>query len=198
MLREVEMEFNATATVGHPPEVVLETMIERMEEIVPFLPNVASITTLSTAKRRGGAIAIERRWEGSLDGVPAALRRFVSPQWAAWIDSALWTPAQYKVEWKHTAAVQRIANLYACGGTNYFEPAPRNPTRITRVRITGELNVYPDALPGVPSLLGRRLAPQLETFIVNLLTPNLTDLASGLQRYLDEKKPSAGQTRRRG
>ena len=195
------MRFNVTAAVSHPPEVVLETMIERMEEIVPFLPNVARITTLSSARRRGGSIAIERRWEGSLDGIPAALRRFVSLQWAAWIDSALWTPAQYKVEWRQTAAVQRIADLYACAGTNYFEPDSRDPARVTRVRVTGELTVYPDAFPGVPGLFGRRLAPQLEAFVVRLLTPNLTDLASGLQRYLDERKPSpkasAARPRRR-
>ena len=195
------MRFNVTATVSHPPEVVLETMIERMEEIVPFLPNVARITTLSSARRRGGAIAIERRWEGSLDGIPAALRHFVSPEWAAWIDSALWTPAQYKVEWRQTAAVQRIADLYACAGTNYFEPDSRDPAQVTRVRVTGELTVYPDAFPGFR--LSRTPAGAAARGVRRTPAhPEPHRPGGGLQRYLDERKPSpkasAARPRRRG
>lgn len=39
------MKFELTARVSHPASVVLETMIERMEDIVPFLPNIESIET---------------------------------------------------------------------------------------------------------------------------------------------------------
>jgi hypothetical protein len=39
----------------------------------------------------------------------------------------------------------------------------------------------------VPRFLGSTLAPQIERFVVNLITPNLTEVADGLQRYLDQQ-----------
>ena len=53
------------------------------------------------------------------------------------------------------------------------------------MRVTGTLQVYPERLPGIPKFLGKRLAPQVEKFVVGLITPNLTDVAVGLQGYLD-------------
>ena len=40
------MDFDTVSRMSHPAELVLETMIERMEAIVPFLPSVERIETL--------------------------------------------------------------------------------------------------------------------------------------------------------
>src|SRR5262249_13764082 len=136
------MHFSKTATVSHPPAVVLDTMIHRLEAIVPFLPNIASITMERTRQLPDGRIHIVRRWQGALDSVPGPVRPFLSGEWLAWIDTALWTPAEYKVEWTHSPVVSRLAGLYDCSGTNFVEPDPHDPDVTTRLRISGNLTVH--------------------------------------------------------
>ncbi len=179
------MQFAETSKVAHPAEKVLETMIVRMEEIVPFLPNVARIDTLERKDLPRDRIRILRRWQGVSESVPSALRPFVSEEWLAWLDTAVWTPAEYKVDWTLSTS---LSNFYECSGTNFFEPHPDDPRKATRIRITGDLRIHPEKLPGLPRFLGNRLAPQVEKFVVNLITPNLTDVAKGLRGYLGQVK----------
>lgn len=181
------MKFEETSRVSHPAPLILETVMERMEEIVPFLDNVESIETQSREVLADGRVKIVRRWQGKADSVPSALRPFISRDLMGWIDTAMWTPAEYKVEWAQSMCSDTVANLYECSGINYFEPDPKKPDATTRIRISGDLAVFADRLPGVPGFLGRRLTPQVEGFIVGLLTPNLTGLAKGLQGYFDKK-----------
>jgi len=185
------MHFEEVDSVSHAAGLVLETMIERMEAIVPFLPNVESIETLEVKSLKNGRTRILRRWQGKADSMPAALRPFLPRDILAWLDTALWVPAEYRVEWTQSTCMEGVAQLYACSGVNYFEPHPDDPQRRTRIRITGDLRVHAERLPGIPGFLAQRLAPQVERFIVGLITPNLTDLAKGLQRYFDaQRKPS--------
>ena len=176
------MHFNEQSTVSHPAHAVLDTMIHRMEEIVPFLPSVESIEVLDGGEEVDGQIRIVRRWQGTSDSAPAAIRGFLSKESMAWIDTAIWTPAEWKVDWTLSTT---LSKLYDCGGTNYYEPDPDAPETSTRMRITGDLVVYPERLPGIPKFLARKFAPQVEKCVINLITPNLTDVAKGLQGYLD-------------
>jgi len=175
------MNFHKEDTIAHPAEVVLDIMIEHLEAIVPYLPNIERIETLEKKASRHGRQHIIRRWEASADRLPNALRPFISTEWLAWIDDALWTPAAYKVDWSIST---KLGRLYDCSGTNYIEPDPKAPDKRTRIRITGNLTVYPDRVPGIPALLSKRLAPIVERFVVGLITPNLTSVAQGLDRYL--------------
>jgi hypothetical protein len=192
------MHFEAVDTVSHPAALILETMIERMEAIVPFLPNVESIETLDVKRLKDERIRIRRRWQGKADSMSAALRPFLPRDILAWLDTALWVPAEYRVEWMQSTCVAGVAQLYDCSGVNYFEPDPDDPQRRTCIRITGDLQIHPERLPGVPRFLAQRLAPQVEKFIVGLITPNLTDLAKGLQRYFDAQQKPRRQRRASG
>jgi hypothetical protein len=176
------MNFEKSSVVSHPAPLVLETMIERMHEVVPFMPSVNAIELTSREELPNGQLRIVRRWLGSMDNAPSALRPFLSEEVMGWTDTALWTPADYRVDWTLSTSMGR---LYDCSGTNFFEPEPADPEGSTRMRVTGTLQVYPERLPGLPKFLGKRLAPQVEKFIVGLITPNLTDVAIGLQGYLD-------------
>lgn len=178
------MNFNEQNTLSHPALTVLDTMIHKMEDIVPFLPSVESIETLEKGEESDGKIRVVRRWQGTSDSAPAAIRGFLSREHLAWIDTAIWTPAEWKVDWTLSTSMSK---LYDCGGANYYEPEPADPEGSTRMRITGELVVYPERLPGIPKFLARKFAPQVEKFVINLITPNLTDVAKGLQGYLDEQ-----------
>jgi hypothetical protein len=179
------VRFDVSNRVTHPAALVLETMIERMEEIVPFLANVESIETREREDLRDGRIRIVRRWQGAASAAPAALRPFLSRDLFAWIDTAVWTPVRYEVAWTHTAAIGALAALYDCSGVNSFVPHPDAADTATLVRLTGDLRVRAQNIPGVPSFVGSRLAPQVERFIIGLIEPNLESLATGLQSYLD-------------
>ncbi len=180
------MRFEEADRITHPASVVLETMIERMEAIVPFLPAVEAITTREREDRDDGTHRIVRHWQGTPDSAPPAVRPFLTRETLGWIDTAVWTPSAWSVAWSHSATAS-TANLYDCSGINYFEPDPADPEGATRVRITGDLVVYPERLPGVPGFLAKRIAPQVERFVVNMITPNLKDLARGLQGFLDQE-----------
>lgn len=178
------MHFEKESRVSHPAALVLETMIERMEDIVPFLATVEAIDTKSREDLEDGRIKIVRRWQGTEAGAPAAIRPFLSREALAWTDTALWDPEAHEVHWVLSTSMSR---LYECSGVNSFGPDPASPETSTLMRVTGDLTVHPNRLPGVPGFLGKRLAPQIEKFVVNLITPNLTDVAVGLQGYLDAR-----------
>lgn len=179
------MKFNLSNKVSHPAAQVLDLMINRMDEIVPFLPNVESIELREREELPDGRIRIVRHWQGAASNVPAALRPFISTEMLGWIDTALWQPDAYKVDWEMSTS---LSAFYECSGTNFFEPYPKQEERATRVRVTGELTIHPNKLPGIPSFLGSRLAPQVEKFVIALLTPNMEDLARGLQEYFDARE----------
>jgi hypothetical protein len=188
------MHFEETDRVSHPAALILETMIERMQEIVPFLDNIESIELQEREDLPGGRLRIVRRWQGAATSVPSVLRPFVTPELLAWLDTAIWVPDEYRVEWSHSSCVRGAAQLYDCSGINYFEPDGSNATRI---RITGELIIHPDRVPGVPRFLASRIAPQIESFVIGLITPNLTGLARGLQRYFAAREGGKRGARRK-
>ncbi len=191
------MEFCRETKVHHSATLLLKTMIERMEDIVPFLPNIASIETVKKTKRPDGTWEIVRRWEAKAEHVPSLVRPFLTRELLQWLDYALWVPSQYKVEWRQEPQVRAAKGLYECHGTNFFLPDPEGPETVSCVRVTGSLEVHPEKFPGVPTFLARRVAPQVERFIVRLIEPNLVELAKGLEAYLDARAATRPKFRRR-
>jgi hypothetical protein len=183
------MRFQRSSKVSHPASVVLDIMMNRMHEVVPFMPSIESIDLKEKTELGDGRVRIVRHWQGAVASLPAALRPFVPREALGWIDTAVWTPAEYKVDWVLTTG---LSKFYDCAGTNYFEPHPKEPEAATRIRITGNLEVHASRLPAVPSFLASRITPQVEKFVVDMLAPNLTETAEGLQRYLDGKKGVKG------
>lgn len=176
------MEFDREVVVSHPAALVLRTVMDRVEEIVPFMPSVAAIETVSRRRLAGGKVRIVRHWQGAASSLPAPLRPFLSEELLGWTDTAIWDPSRYRADWELSTT---LSKFFDCTGVSLFEPHPRRKKTATVVRIMGRLEIFPERVPGIPRILGRRLAPQIESFVVGLLTPNLTELASGLQVYLD-------------
>ena len=176
------MEFLVEASVTRPAKRVLRVLMNELEGVTPYMKSVDEVTAMERHEHADGRIHIVRRWQGASATSPAPLRPFLTRESLAWIDDAMWQPGAYKVDWQVTSNMSR---LYACSGTNYFEPHPERPEDWTRVRLTGDVRVHGDRFPGVPAFLGKRLAPKVEQFIIQRLKPNFQDLTSGLQRYLD-------------
>jgi hypothetical protein len=180
------MDFKTENRLEHPAKDVLEIMIHNMEKVVPFMPTIDFIETEKFEQRENGQIYILRKWKGSSSTAPKALKPFLSDEMLTWHDDALWTPEDYKVDWNLRSS---LGKLYDCGGTNYFGPHP-DDENASLIRLAGTLKIYPDRIPGIPRFLAKRVAPQAEAFILKLVSPNLTEVVSGLEKYLTAQKES--------
>jgi len=181
------MRFEQRSRVAHPADVVFPIMVERMEDLVPYMPNVESIETRAFERQADGSVSTVRRWQGTAKSVPGILRPFVTRNSLAWMDFATWYPAEYKVEWRIESKHSKIST---CSGMNAFRPHPEAPETDTELVIDGEFVVFGDRLPGVPAFLGRRMAPTLERIIVGFMRPNFEQMGIGIVALLADQAPS--------
>ena len=174
------MKFNYEETVSYPIDLVWQTLRDGVTELVPQLPSVDSIDEVERV-RTGSSVYVVLAWQGSSEGAPKAVRPFINPEMTRWRDYATWNDDTHEVEWRFET--EKFDRLYTCSGINYFEPDGQGSTVI---RLTGDLEVYPENVPGVPKMLARRLRPTIEQFLIGMITPNLADLPRALQSHLDQ------------
>ncbi len=178
------MKFEEVATCDYPASAVLDAMIYKLEELVPFMENVSEIKT-SVFEEAGDKVHTRRFWQGTSHSVPTLLRPFVTKNSLGWTDHATWTPKEYRVDWR----IESPHSKYSlCQGINIFEPHPEFPDTKTRCVIAGEFTVFGDKLPAVPKFLGMKMAPKLESLILGFMLPNFRQLAVGLSSYLVAKE----------
>lgn len=182
------MQFEEITYCEHPASEVYGAMIWHLEELVPYMDNVAEIKTETFDDSVPGIIKTVRFWQGTSASVPTLLRPFVSKNSLGWTDIATWTPAEYKIDWRTETRHSRYS---ACSGVNRFEPDPEHPTTRTRCVIAGEFVVYGDKIPAMPTFIGMKIAPKLESIILGFMLPNFRQLAVGIGTYLDAKKKAA-------
>jgi hypothetical protein len=176
------MDFEEITHIEHPARRVVDTMIWKLETLVPFMPNVSGIETREMSDLGDGRIACLRHWQGTSATVPAVLRPFVTKNSLGWLDHATWYPGEYKVEWRIESGHSKYTR---CEGVNIFEPDPAAPETRTRCIIRGVFEVQGDKLPAVPTFMGRKLAPTIERIILGYMLPNFRQLSEGLGRCLD-------------
>lgn len=171
------MEIVADAVIPFSRELVYTTYRDRLPELVDYLPNVDAIEVLES-RREGPLLHLVNRWVGSAR-VPRFMRHAIKPEWLSWNDIAVWYDDEWACEWRIDNP--RLERQVRVSGRNTF--VEESPGRC-RFEIRGELHLDGTSLPGVPSLIGRRLAPQIERFIVALIRPNLIKTADGVRRFL--------------
>ncbi len=175
------MKFEDVTTIDYPAQASLDTMIWHLEELVPYMDNVAEIHTLKMDIQPDGRIVTERRWQGTASSVPAVLRPFVSKNSLAWMDYATWTPSEWKCEWR---IENKHSKYSSCSGINLFEPDPTGLETKTRCVIAGDFSVYGDKLPAIPKFLGLKMAPKLESIILGYMMPNFRSCSAGIADFL--------------
>jgi hypothetical protein len=180
------MRFEEVTTCDYAATAVVDAMIWHLEDLAAFMDNVSEIKTMSFEEVDGPVRKIRtvRHWQGTASSVPALLRPFVTKNSLAWIDHGLWTPSEYKVEWRIESPHSKYSS---CTGVNIFAPHPEAPEAKTRCIIAGDFSVHGDKLPAVPSFLGLKMAPRLESLILGFMMPNFRQLAVGLSGYLKDK-----------
>ena len=170
-------------TVRHPAEKVIDLMRDRLPEILPFLPNIDELDELEREDLDDGRVRARYFWQGNNKAAPKAIRPLVSKAAMAWTDEVFWAVDGSSVKWTITPA--RFAKLYECSGINFFEPAPGDPEGSSVIRMTGEISVYAERMPGLPKFLARKIGPLVERFVVKRVTPNLAAVVDGLREYLN-------------
>lgn len=175
------MDFRCEGRVDAPASVVYAIIRDELPSLVPFLDNVAAINELERKPGTTGRVSVLNRWRAEPGNVPSAVRPFLKPEMLEWLDHAEWSDADSWVDWWIEAPT--FAKLYSCRGRNHVQSDGKG----ARIAITGALTVDPSNIPGVPSLLGRKMAPMVENYLIERIRPNLAGLADGVNRYLAAK-----------
>lgn len=176
------MKFQSSQAIPFPVDTVFRLVRDRLQELVPFLPNVKTIETESREELENGRILLVNRWYGKGE-IPVIVQKLVKPEALTWLDTATWDEEARTCSWNiKTMFLQDNIN---CAGVNYYRQEGRGKTRM---EITGDLTISTKGVPGVPRLLEKKVSGQVEKVVVSLLTPNLESLAQGVIGYLRENQ----------
>jgi len=167
--------------VRHPAGRVFLLIRDEMPSLVPYLDDVQEIL-VTNRREEGSTVHITNLWKGSADKAPKLVQKFLTPELLSWKDHATWKEAETCfATWRLEPKVG--GRLFECSGkTSIRTTSPEG----CEIHIQGDLRIYPERLPGVPRLLAGKLRGKIESFVVNMLVPNMQTMAGGVQNYLDD------------
>jgi hypothetical protein len=174
------MRIHTESLIRHPQREVYEAYRDRLPEIAAYIPDVKEILVESREPFDGG-IKLHNVWIAERE-IPVFARAFLKPEMLRWDDYAEWRDSDHQVRW--TLKLRVFTDNVRCSGTNTFRRIDDGKTSVT---LEGDLDIDLQRIPGVPRLLAGGLKPQVEKFIVSLITPNLERVNESLQQFLDEK-----------
>jgi hypothetical protein len=90
--------------------------------------------------------------------------------------------AEWAVHWRIRTRV--FTEAVDAAGINRFHVDPAG----TRVEISGDLKIDLLRVPGFPRFLVNRIGPEVERFVVSLITPNLEQVNTSIGRFLDQRE----------
>ena len=169
--------------INQAADIVYPFVRDKMQEIVPFLPNVEKIETVKHERVSDTRVEVVNHWFAKAD-VPASAKPFVKPEFFQWKDYATWKDDEFCVDYHIESFIGN--KFFDLSGTNFFNPLGNDKTEL---KITFNLEIYPERVPGVPKFLAKRAKGPLEEMIKKMLTPNLTSLVKGLNEYYAKEQP---------
>ena len=163
--------------IDQPADIVYPLVRDEMHKIIPYLPNIESIKMISREDLDGNRVKIVNHWMAKAQ-IPSMLKKFARPELFSWKDYAVWRDDDYCVDFELESFLAN--DLYDAKGTNYFGPAGEGKTKL---RVTCELIIHPNKIPGVPTFLAKKVLPSIESLLRSTMEPNLTSLGKGLTEY---------------
>ncbi len=173
------MKLQADAKMNFGRDLVFETYRDRLPELTPYLPDIKAITVQERSDE-GSTTKILNLWEASTE-IPAIAEKIIKPEMLAWLDHATWDADARTVDWR--IETRMFTENVKCWGKNTV----REDGDGCIFEIRGELEVSLKGIPGVPRFLAGKVAPHVEKFVVQLMTPNLLAVANGVERYLADQ-----------
>jgi hypothetical protein len=177
------MKFQSSQVIPFAVDEVFVLVRDRLQDLVPYMPNVVKIVTESREEaQQGQVVHVLNRWYGKAE-IPKAVAKLIDPEKIAWLDTATWDSGPKSCRWEIKPMF--FQDSVRCSGINFYRPEGNGGTRL---EITGDLTVQTKGIPGVPRVLAGKISEQVEKFIVKLLTPNLDNLAKGVTLFLTDRK----------
>lgn len=173
------MKLESEDIIDQPLAVVYKTVRDDLESLVPYLPNVAKIQQESS-ETSDGVTKITNRWYAKAE-LPSLLKKVLKPEFLSWIDKATWHDNHHRVDYVLESPIG--SQLFDAKGSNAFEATADGKTKL---RITCEVQLFPENVPGVPKFLAKKVTPAVEALLKKMLEPNLTALATGLKGYYSQ------------
>ncbi|MCB9679530.1 MAG: DUF2505 family protein [Alphaproteobacteria bacterium] len=173
------MEIRSESRLHHSVDKVFEAYRDRLPEVAAFVPDIREINVLSR-KEDGDTVTLHNEWVSDRD-VPKVASKILKPEHLRWDDFATWHTSDHHCEW--VIKMRAFTDAVDCSGTTRLV----GDGDATRVVLQGTLDLDLRDIPGVPAFLGSRLAPQIEKFIVSLITPNLERTNAAIGRFLDSQ-----------
>lgn len=172
------MQINASSIIRFPIDRVYRAYRDELPQIAAFMPNIKEIRTLSREVHDGG-VRLHNEWAGKGE-IPKVAQGIVKPEMVKWDDYADWHDEGRYCHWR--IATRFFTDNVSCAGTNRISAEGANATRVT---LSGNLEINLKDIPGVPRIFAGSLAPVIEKFIIALITPNLEQVNTALERYLE-------------
>lgn len=169
--------------VAYDRETVYKTYRDDLTELVPHLPDVKNIEVKDREEVDDNTTKIVNLWEAAPTEIPKMAKSFVKPEMLEWTDYATWREDAWECDWE--IEVGFLPEAVSCSGmTKYREKGDDE----TKIAIEGELKVDGKEIPGVPRLGAGKIGNIVENFVVKLITPNLTKVNRGIEKYLEGKQ----------
>jgi hypothetical protein len=154
---------------------------DELPQVVHYLPNVQCINVLKR-EVKDKTVSLHNEWVGKGE-IPKVAQGIIKPEMLRWDDFAEWKDEKWLVEWN--IKIRVFTDNIRCQGTNRFvEEGPS----LTRVHLTGNLELSLKDIPGVPRILAGSITPQIEKFVIGLIKPNLEQVNDAIGKYLDGKR----------
>ena len=170
--------FRTIAVVRQDRGTVWSLVRDHLDELVPHLGDVESVTVDSRHQSPDGTVHLTNIWRARAD-VPVLLRSVVKPEMLAWTDTAEWSDADWSCRWRIRPHV--MAERVDCVGVTRYEEAMGG--RGTRMVMEGQLDVASGRMPGVTSLIGGPTARGIESFVTGLVPRNFQKLAQAISAH---------------
>ena len=172
------MRIDSESRIAHPRARVYQAYRDNLPEIAAYIPDIEKIVVHSRKESDAG-VDLHNEWVADTE-IPAIASKIIKPEHLRWDDYAKWNDAGFYVDW--TIKTRVFTESVTCSGRNTFveDGADR-----TRVKLTGNLVIQLKDIRGVPNFLAKRMAPQIEAFIVKMITPNLEQVNRSIGTYLD-------------
>ena len=178
------MHAETSEIISQPAGIIYPLVRDKMDVLVPYIPNVDKIECIKSERTSDTILEVHNIWYAKAE-IPAVVKSFVKPDLFKWNDYAVWKDEENCVDFRIESFVAN--KLYDLSGTNYFLPHGDDKTEL---KVTFDLEIHPERMPGVPRFLAKRAKPAIEEFIRKMLTPNLLSLAKGLNIYFAEHPPA--------
>ena len=175
------MKIDVNSTIAYPRDLVFETYREEIQSLVQYLPNIEKIDVVSRDESND-VVTFENHWYASASDIPKVAQAFVKPEMMKWIDRASWDLKNKTCSWEIETFFMKEA--VSCKGLNTFSESDDDQMTL---RIQGDLDLNVKKVPGVPTLLAGTIRPQLEKFIIAMITPNFETINKGIAQYLASK-----------